>query len=159
MGDSTVTVLYLRQDQTYRLRVVPIKALWPNYLMNKTDRMAHVTEDGAIFQAGPQPRLSAWQAMVECDPLPMTPTDEVSQMLCEENAVWPMIPDPFPDPWKRLHQWDMVYQAGWQEAYVDSAIERRESFLTTAAGLTAILVAAAAFTVMAAIVVTNYFGG
>ncbi len=128
MAVSRSKIIYLEAGGQYRKRRGVINANLPNYLLNMADKQGHVLKDGPIFPETRPVRVRSFRDLVDADMPPHPRQVEARVVFCEDNAIWPISPNPYQDSQTRNMQ---VKEAG-QEAHQKSILQAsREDSGTT----------------------------
>ena len=157
---SHVKTMYLTSVGQYRVRWGKLTALWPKFLINGPDKMAHSLEGSPTVPKTTPVRFTDWKSFVE-EPPPHPPVniDEL-RMLCQENSIWPVScqPDTVKDTGYLLKQTSMMHQEALQNVKATLWRERYGNpLLNWAFALT--IVAGAVFVLMiVAIIAQMKFG-
>jgi hypothetical protein len=154
---SLIQTIYLEIGGRYRKRNTDLGGKWPLYLINRRDQMAHIIEDQPIFPVQPPVDLENWRDLVLRDP-PDPPTRvEKRMMICEDNSMWAVSPEPFTDPIEHTRQRRRALQEARQAAESDAAKAGQGSAFQQAGFLAGAVIAAAAGLTICLIVASEKF--
>lgn len=121
---SHIQILYLNGVGQYRKRWGQITDVWPKYLLNKPDKMAHSLEAGPTVPKATPVRFTSWRDFVDSAP-PRPPIQvEQLQILCEDNSIWPLSPYPPDPPTVLLKKTSIMLQEAVQNVKAVTARER-----------------------------------
>ena len=154
---SLIQTIYLEIGGRYRKRNTDLGGKWPLYLINRRDEMAHIIEDQPIFPVQPAVVLNDWRELVLQDPPNPPATVGKRMMICEDNSMWAVSPEPFTDPIEHTRQRRRSFQEARQAAESDAAKARQGSAFQQAGFLAGAVIAAAAGLTICAIVASERF--
>ena len=119
--------------------------------------MAHIIEDQPIFPVQPAVVLNDWRELVLQDPPNPPATVGKRMMICEDNSMWAVSPEPFTDPIEHTRQRRRSFQEARQAAESDAAKARQGSAFQQAGFLAGAVIAAAAGLTICLIVASEKF--
>ena len=154
---SLIQTIYLEIGGRYRKRNTDLGGKWPLYLINRRDQMAHIIEDQPIFPVQPAVVLNDWRELVLQDPPNPPATVGKRMMICEDNSMWAVSPEPFTDPIEHTRQRRRALQEARQAAESDAAKARQGSAFQQAGFLAGAVIAAAAGLTICLIVASEKF--
>jgi hypothetical protein len=120
--------------------------------------MAHIIEDHPIFPVMEPIVLENWRELVLENP-PYPPAQVNNRMLvCEDNGMWAISPEPFTDPIEQTRQRRRALQEARQAAQSEASRAVKGSFVEQAGFLAGVVIAAAAGLLLCLIVAMEKFG-
>ena len=155
---SLITITYLGAGGRYRHRNANLDGKWPLYLINQRDQMAHIVEDQPVFPVQPPVELDSWRTLVMEDPPTPPVVVQKRMMVCEDNGMWGITPEPFTDTIEHTRQRRRALQEARQAAESAAAKAIGGSWIQQAGFLAGAVIAAAAGLLICLIIASEKFG-
>ena len=120
--------------------------------------MAHIVEDQPVFPVHTPVHLDTWRDLVTENPPYPPVTVQKRMMVCEDNGMWAVTPEPFTDSIEHTRQRRRALQEARQAAETAAANAIGGSLIQQAGFLAGAVIAAAAGLLICLIIASEKFG-
>jgi len=167
---SVVRITYLTQGGRYRRRKGQIDPSHPTFLINNRDKQAHSLREAPIFIRDAPVALDRWSLLTGYDekglavgapvdaPAPPVRAERL-EILCEDNAIWPVNGLPYTDGQARQFEVADTHQEAYNLAQARQARETHGNLMLQHGFMLIVACCVLLVLVIAAVVADAKFGG
>ena len=167
---SAVRITYLTQGGRYRRRRGQIDPSHPTFLINNKDKQAHSLRESPIFIRSTPVKLDNWGMLTGHDddgvpvgspvaaPAPPVRAEKLD-ILCEDNAIWPVNSLPYTDDQARQFEVADTHQEAYNLAQARQARETHGNLVLQNGFMLLVACCVLLVLVIAAVVADAKFGG